>query len=90
MSDYSHMQGVIVDNQTALIDWCLTPKYNVNMGAQLACKILYRMKKPVTAGEWLNINPNTYRGLYGVGEKMNEKLLEFTKHLTTAMDKEMQ
>ena len=64
----SRKDWAIVEKSEPLLSWFTTENYNVNKIVQHACKILQRMNRPQTVGEFLSISPTEYRGLHGVGE----------------------
>jgi hypothetical protein len=53
--------------EAAMVNWIVYDNYNVNVAVQKVCKILSRLRRPVTLHEFLVINPDTYLGFHGVG-----------------------
>lgn len=58
---------MIDPKEADMMNWFVNETYNVNVPVQKVCKILSRLRKPVTLHEFLVINPDTYLGFHGIG-----------------------
>lgn len=60
--------------------------YRCVKAVQVACKLLDRLGKPVTVKEFLQIDPLTYRGYYGVSDALNRDLSRFRRQIEMWLD----